>query len=139
MSRSVAFPATTRALSAAADIAAPAAWTLSASGIGERSGAPASGSGGRTGTRTRPRVVGATSVASNAIAPSLPAPSAARNRWWRCSIADWGWSVTMASFSSSAPSRATMFGEMSTSESPTVTSPRQTSGSRPLDGSPRSR
>ena len=49
MTRSTAVPATTRALSAAADIAAPAAWTLSASGIGERSGAPASGSAGRTG------------------------------------------------------------------------------------------
>ena len=102
-------------------------------------GAPASGSAGRTGTRIRPRVVGATSVASNAIAPSLPEPSAALKRWWRCSIADCGWSVTIASLSSSGPSWATMFGEISTSESPTVTSPRQTSGSSPFDGRPRSR
>ena len=137
--RSNAVPAATRAPSAAAVIATPAAWTLSARGIGDRSGAPASGSAGRTGTSERPRVVGATSVASNAMAPSLPAPSAARKRWWRCSIADCGWSVTMASLSSSAPSRATMLGEIRTSESPTVTSPRHTSGSRSLVGSPRSR
>ena len=54
----------------------PAAWTLSARGIGERSGAPASGSAGRTGTSVRARLVDDTSVASKAIAPSLPEPSA---------------------------------------------------------------
>jgi len=55
--------------------------TLSASGIGDRSGEPASGSGGLTGTSLRCLVVAETSVASNAIAPSLPVPSAAMNRW----------------------------------------------------------
>ena len=90
-----------RALPAAALTAIPAAWTLSASGIGERSGAPASGSAGRTGTSVRARLVDDTSVASKAIAPSLPEPSAATNRWWRCSIADCGWSVSIASLSSS--------------------------------------
>jgi hypothetical protein len=54
-------------------------------------------------------------------------------------MADCGWSVTIASLSSSGPSLATMFGEISTRESPTVISPRQTSGSSPFDGSPRSR
>jgi len=53
---------------------------LSASGIGERSGAPASGSAGRTGTSVRARLVDDTSVASKAIAPSLPAPSAETKR-----------------------------------------------------------
>ena len=38
------------------------------------------GSAGRTGTRVRARTVGATSVASKAMAPSDPEPSAARNR-----------------------------------------------------------
>ena len=52
----------------------PPAVTLSASGIGERSGVPARGSGGLTGTSLRCCVVADTSVASNAIAPSLPAP-----------------------------------------------------------------
>ena len=118
--------------------AAPAV-TLSASGIGERSGDPASGSAGLTGTSLRCLVVADTSVASKAIAPSLPVPSAAMKRWWRCSIADWGWSVTMASLSSSGPSRATRFGEARTTESPTDTSPRQTSGSISVVGRPRSR
>ena len=60
-------------------------------------------------------------------------------RWWRCSIADCGWSVTIASLSSSGPSWAMTFGETRTSESPTVISPRQTSGSRSVVGRPRSR
>ena len=77
---SMAPPAATRALPAAALTATPAAWTLSASGIGERSGAPASGSAGLTGTGARPRAVAETSPASNAIAPSLPAPPSATNR-----------------------------------------------------------
>ena len=54
--------------------------TLSARGIGDRSGAPASGSGGRTGTRVREREVIGTSVASKAIAPSLPPPPAVMKR-----------------------------------------------------------
>ena len=55
--------------------------TLSASGIGERSGTPASGSGAWTGTSFRWRLVAETSVASIAIAASLlPAPPAARKR-----------------------------------------------------------
>ena len=132
-------PAAVRALPAAALTATPAAWTLSASGIGERSGAPASGSAGRTGTSVRARLVDETSVASKAIAPSLPEPSAATNRWWRCSIADCGWSVSIASLSSSAPSLAMTLGETRTSESPTEISPRQTSGSSSPDGRPRSR
>ncbi len=132
-------PAATLALPAAAVTAVPAAATLSASGIGERSGAPASGSAGRTGTGARPRAVAETSAASKAIAPSLPAPPSATNRWWRCSMADCGWSVSIASLSSSAPSLAITFGEMRTSESPTETSPRQTSGSRSPEGRPRSR
>ena len=137
--RSRAPPAAFLALPAALVTAAEAACTLSASGIGERSGAPARGSAGRTGTRVRVRLVWATSVASKAIAPSEPEPSAATNRAWRCSIADCGWSVSIASLSSSAPSRATMLGDTSTSESPTEISPRQTSGSRPDEGRPRSR
>lgn len=132
-------PAATFADPAALVTAADAAWTLSASGIGERSGAPARGSAGRTGTSVRPRLVCATSVASNAIAPSDPEPSAATNRACRCSIADCGWSVIIASLSSSGPSLAMMFGETSASRSPTEISPRQTSGSSPLDGRPRSR
>ncbi len=137
--RSMAPPAADLALPAAALTAMPAAWTLSASGIGERSGAPASGSAGRTGTRVRARLVEDTSVASNAIAPSLPEPSAATNRWCRCSMADCGWSVSIASLSSSEPSLAMTFGDTSTSESPTAISPRQTSGSSAPDGRPRSR
>ena len=137
--RSMAPPAADRALPAAALTAMPAAWTLSASGIGDRSGAPASGSAGRTGTSVRARLVDDTSVASKAMAPSLPEPSAATNRWWRCSIADCGWSVSIASLSSSAPSLAMTLGDTSTSESPTEISPRQTSGSSAPDGSPRSR
>ncbi len=132
-------PAATRALPAAAVTATPAAWTLSASGIGERSGAPASGSAGRTGTSVLDRLVDDTSVASNAMAPSLPEPSAATNRWWRCSIADCGWRVSIASLSSSAPILAMTLGDTRTSESPTEISPRHTSGSIAPDGSPRSR
>src|SRR6516225_9579388 len=127
--RSKALPAAVFALPAAAVTAMPAAWTLSASGIGERSGAPASGSAGRTGTSVLARLVDETSVASNAIAPSLPEPSAATKRSCRCSIAGCGWSVSIASLSSSGPSFDTTFGETSTSESPTEISPRQTSGS----------
>ena len=137
--RSSAPPAAVFALADAARTAVPAAWTLSASGIGERSGAPASGSAGLTGTSVRWRAVALTSVASKAIAPSLPLPSAATNRWWRCSIADCGWSVSMASLSSSGPRRATTFGLTSTSESPNEISPRHTSGSSSPDGRPRSR
>jgi len=70
---------------------------------------------------------------------SLAAPSAVTKRWWRCSIAGCGWSVTIASFSSSGPSRAMTLGETRTSESPTEISPRQTSGSRSCVGRPRSR
>ena len=47
--------------------------TVSASGMGERSGIPASGSAGRTGTSVRDLWVEATSVASKAIAPLLKA------------------------------------------------------------------
>ena len=79
ITRSRAPPAATLAVPAAAVIAAPAACTLSASGMGERSGEPASGSAGRTGTKVRAREVDATSVASKAIAPSEPDPSAATN------------------------------------------------------------
>ena len=79
-SRSTALPAATRALPAAAVTALPAAATLSASGIGLRSGAPARGSAGFTGTSVRDLEVAETSEASKAIAPSLPEPSAATNR-----------------------------------------------------------
>ncbi len=88
--RSSAPPAAVRAFPAAALTAMPAAWTLSASGIGDRSGAPASGWAGRTGTSVRERLVDETSVASKAMAPSLPDPSDAAKRWCRCSIADCG-------------------------------------------------
>ncbi len=132
-------PAAALALLAAAVTAPPAAATLSASGIGERSGAPASGSAGLTGTSVRDLDVAETSAASNAIAPSLPDPSAATNRWWRCSMADCGWSVSIASLSSSTPSLDMTLGEISTRESPTATSPRQTSGSSSPAGRPRSR
>ncbi len=54
-------------------------------------------------------------------------------------MADCGWSVSIASLSSSGPSFATTFGETRTSESPTEISPRQTSGSMSPDGRPRSR
>src|SRR5207245_1587971 len=84
---------------------------------GEFAGARASGSGGGRGTSVRWRWVAATSVASSAIAPSLPVPSAATKRWWRCSIADWGWSVTSAFLSSSTPIRDMTLAETRTSES----------------------
>ena len=67
--------------------------------------------------------VDATSAASNAIAPSEPVPSAATNRWWRCSIADCGWSVTSASRRSSRPTRSATFAETSATVSPTPISP----------------
>ena len=73
-------PAAVRARDADADTAATPSPTVSASGMGERSGAPARGSGGRTGTSVRCLTVVETSVASIAIAPSLPAPSDATNR-----------------------------------------------------------
>ena len=94
--------------------------TVSASGIGDLSGAPASGSAGRTGTSVLALCVAPTSLASNARAPSLPLPSAATNRAWRCSIADCGWSVTSASLRASVPILATMFADTRHSESPTV-------------------
>ena len=65
-------PAASRARVAPAPSAAAPAVTESASGIGERSGAPASGSAGRTGTSVRAFCVAPTSVASKAMAPSLP-------------------------------------------------------------------
>ncbi len=132
-------PAAALARPAEAVTAATPPVTLSARGIGDRSGAPARGSAGRTGTSDRERWVEATSVASKAIRASLPVPSAAMKRWWRCSIAGWGWSVTIASLSSSAASRVITFGETRTSESPTLISPRQTSGSSSPVGRPRSR
>ena len=132
-------PAALRARVADALIAAAPAVTESASGMGDRSGAPASGSSGRTGTSVRDLCVAPTSLASNATAPSLPLPSAATNRAWRCSIADCGWSVTRASLSASVPTRATTFAETRHSESPTESSPRQTSGSSSSAGSPMSR
>ena len=96
-------PAASRAFAAFAPTAAAAPTAESASGIGPRSGAPASGSSGRTGTRVRDLWVAPTSLASNATAPSEPRPSAAANRAWRCSMADCGWSVTSASFRASVP------------------------------------
>ena len=132
-------PAAERARLAPACAAATPPLTVSASGIGERSGAPASGSGGRTGTSVRPERVTATSDASRTSPASLPVPPASTKRRWRCSMAGCGWSVTSASLSSSGPRRAMTFGETSTSWSPTATSPRQTSGSRSGVGSPRSR
>ena len=97
---------------------------------------PASGSGGRAGTR-RPRwLVDETSTASMAMAPSLPAPPAAVKRAWTCSIAAWGWSVLIASFSSSVPSAAVMLRETRTSVSPAATSPRQMCGARSSAGRP---
>ncbi len=73
-------PAAVRARVAEACTAATPPVTLSARGMGERSGTPASGSAGLTGTSVRDRWVDATSVASNAIIASLPLPSAAKNR-----------------------------------------------------------
>ena len=58
---------------------------------------------------------------------SEPSPPAATNRWWRCSTADCGWSVTTAFLSSSVPTTSTRLREHRTSESPTEKSPRQTS------------
>ena len=137
--RPAAPPAAVFALLADWLTAAAPALTPSASGIGERSGEPASGSGGLTGTSRRCFAVAETSVASRAIAPSLPDPSAAMYWWWRCSVADCGWSVTRASLTASDPSRATRFGDARRSESPTEISPRQTSGSSSAAGRPRSR
>ncbi len=131
-------PAASRARVADAPITAAPAVTESARGMGERSGAPARGSSGRTGTSVRVFCVAPTSVASKAKAPSLPWPSAATNRAWRCSMADCGWSVTSASLRVSVPIRATTLVETRHSESPTDSSPRQTSGSSSLTGSPRS-
>ena len=99
--------------------AAALAVTVSARGIGDLSGAPASGSAGRTGTSVFALWVAPTSFASNASAPSLPLPSAATKRAWRCSIADCGWSVTSASLRASVPILATMFADTRHSESPT--------------------
>ena len=70
---------------------------------------------------------------------TLPDPPAARKRAVSCSAADWGWRVTSASLSESAPSEATTFGETSISWSPTLISPRHTSGSTSVEGRPRSR
>ena len=83
--------------------------------VGERDrravGAPASGSAGRTGTSVRAAGRRARPRSPRTRWPRRePEPSAARNRAWRCSIADCGWSVSIASLSSSAPRRATMFG-----------------------------
>ena len=131
-------PAASRAFAAPAPTAAAAPTVASASGMGPRSGAPASGSAGRTGTRDLALWVAPTSVASKANAPSLPLPSAATNRACRCSMADWGWSVTSASLSESVPIRATTLDATRHSESPTLSSPRQTSGSSSPTGRPRS-
>src|SRR5664280_917802 len=132
-------PTAARARPAPDETAARPSPTESASGIGERSGRPASGSGGRTGTR-RPRwVVADTSPASRASAASLPLPPAATKRWWRCSIAACGCSVTTASLSSSGPSFAVRLDETSTSESRTAISPRHTSGVTSSIGSPLAR
>ena len=68
-----------------------------------------------------------------------PSPSAATNRAWRCSIADCGWSVTSASLRASVPTLATTFADTRHSESPTLSSPRHTSGSSTSTGRPRSR
>ncbi len=132
-------PAALRARVAPAPIAAALDVTVSASGMGDLSGAPASGSAGRTGTSDLDLYVAPTSFASNASAPSLPLPSAATNRACRCSMADCGWSVTSASLRASVPILATMFADTRHSESPTESSPRQTSGSRASTGRPRSR
>src|SRR5207342_1805431 len=70
--RPAAPPAAVRAWRADCWTAAAPAVTLSARGIGDLSGVPARGSGGLTGTSLRCFVVADTSVASNAIAPSLP-------------------------------------------------------------------
>ena len=104
-------PAALRARVAPAPIAAALDVTVSASGMGDLSGAPASGSAGRTGTSDLDLYVAPTSFASNASAPSLPLPSAATNRACRCSIADCGWSVTSASLRASVPILATMFAD----------------------------
>ncbi len=128
MAPPAALPAAERARLAPELTAATPPPTESASGIGERSGVPASGSGGRAGTR-RPRwLVDETSTASMAIAPSLPEPPAATNCPWTRSIAAWGCSVLSASFSSSVPSVAVMLRETRTSVSPAATSPRQMCG-----------
>lgn len=131
-------PAASFALPAVAVTAAAPAVTPSASGIGDLSGAPARGSAGRTGTSVRCLNVAPTSAASNAKAPSEPVPSAAVNRAWMCSIADCGCRVTRASFRVSVPIRPTTLRDTRHSESPTLNSPRQTSGSRPSLGMPRS-
>ena len=139
IARSNPLPAALRAFVAPAPIAAALAVTVSASGMGDLSGAPASGSAGRTGTSVFALWVAPTSFASNASAPSLPLPSAATKRAWRCSIADCGWSVTSASLRASVPILATMLADTRHSESPTESSPRQTSGSSSSTGRPRSR
>ena len=134
MARPTALPAADRARLAPELTAATPPAAESASGIGDRSGVPASGSGGRTGTR-RPRwLVDEISTASMAIAPSLPAPPAAVKRPWTRSIAACGCIVLMASFSSSVPSAAVMFRETRTSVSPGATSPRQMCGARSSAG-----
>ena len=104
--------------------------TLSASGIGERSGV--AGQRLRRPDRDeRPRPVRGGDLRRLECDQRVAAvPSAARKRWWRCSIAGCGWSVTIASLSSSGDRRVMTFGETRTSESPTLISPRQTSGSR---------
>ena len=53
-------------------------------------------------------------------------------------MADCGWSVTSASLRASVPTRATTLAETRQSESPTDSSPRQTSGSSSVTGRPRS-
>ena len=127
-------PAALRARVAPAPIAAALDVTVSASGIGDLSGAPASGSAGRTGTSDFDLYVAPTSFASNASAPSLPLPSAATKRACRCSIADCGWSVTSASLRASVPILATMFADTRHSESPTESSPAPDLGLEVLDG-----
>ena len=61
--------------------------------MGERSGIPASGSAGRTGTGTTPARETAISAASMIITPSLPVPVPAWKRAVSCSAADWGWNA----------------------------------------------
>ena len=121
--------------------AAPTAAARAHGGVGQRDRAAVGGAGERlvgADRDERPATCGSRRPRWPRTRPRRrsPRPSAAANRAWRCSIADCGWSVTSASLRASVPTRATTFADTRHSESPTWSSPRQTSGSRSVGREP---